>query len=143
MNKFKDSIAQKITFASGQYERAAKLQDWPTAHYYQGFIEGLTHAVHTFDQLDSERFGTHELQGKTIGDRIAELRKAKGMKQSTLGKLVGKSAGAIGNWERCSREVPINVLPKLATALHVPVSTIVDTPKKPAAGATVTDSEQS
>ena len=36
---------------------------------------------------------------KTIGERIAELRKEKGMTQEALGETIGVSAQTVSKWE--------------------------------------------
>ncbi len=38
----------------------------------------------------------------TTGDRIRDLREGKKMTQADLGRALGTTRGAVGNWERCA-----------------------------------------
>ena len=51
---------------------------------------------------------------KTLGERIAEKRKAKGYKQDELAEMLGVSAQAVSKWERDLCYPDITVLPRIA-----------------------------
>ena len=57
----------------------------------------------------------------TLGKRIAELRRAKGMTQEELGAVFGISAQAISKWENDIACPDIGILPELAGLLGVSV----------------------
>lgn len=54
--------------------------------------------------------------------RIRELREAKEMSQSELGRLIGVSTVTICLWERGRNNPKTSRLPALANALGVPIS---------------------
>lgn len=60
-----------------------------------------------------------------IGEKIKEIRLAKGMKQSDLAEKAGISRVAIGNYERGDRQPNIDILSKIATALDLDISDLV------------------
>jgi transcriptional regulator with XRE-family HTH domain len=60
------------------------------------------------------------------GARLAELRKAAGLSQYQLARLVGQSQANIAYWERTDKPPRSDVLPKLATALGVGVEDLLD-----------------
>jgi transcriptional regulator with XRE-family HTH domain len=62
---------------------------------------------------------------ETFGDRLARLRKARGLTQSELGELVGSSQRMLTYYERRSGRPPAHLLPRLADALHVTVDELV------------------
>lgn len=53
--------------------------------------------------------------------RIAELRRAKGLTQAELGRLVGKTGAAIGQYEKQVRDPDTDTLFALARELGVEV----------------------
>lgn len=57
--------------------------------------------------------------GKTLGMRIAELRREKGMKQDELAEKLGVSPQAVSKWENDVSCPDIMLLPKLAKELGV------------------------
>lgn len=59
------------------------------------------------------------MSNHTIGKRIKRLRKSKGLNQAELGELIGKSNGAISQYELGQTDIPTSVLVKLAEALGV------------------------
>ncbi len=64
---------------------------------------------------------------KTLGTRIAELRKAHHFTQQQLAELLGLSQQMIASYEVGRRRVPISMLPALATALAVSIDTLLGT----------------
>jgi transcriptional regulator with XRE-family HTH domain len=56
---------------------------------------------------------------KMLGETIYRLRKAKGMSQDELGKLVGVSNKAVSKWETYEANPDITLLPLLSQALGV------------------------
>lgn len=71
---------------------------------------------------------------KTIGTRIGERRRAKGMKQEELAEKLGVSAQAVSKWENDVSCPDITLLPKLAKLLNVSVDELLcgEAPEKPA-----------
>ena len=55
----------------------------------------------------------------TMGKRISDLRKQKGMTQEQLANLVGVTAQAVSKWENDLSCPDISILPQLADALGV------------------------
>lgn len=62
----------------------------------------------------------------TIGEKIREIRKEKGISQKELGTLLGVSQQMIGQYENSSREPKIETLRKIATALEVKLSDFLE-----------------
>jgi transcriptional regulator with XRE-family HTH domain len=58
------------------------------------------------------------MEMKTIGQRISELRKAKGLTKSELSRLVGMSHVQIGKYESDQSEPTSGVLKKLSESLE-------------------------
>ena len=56
---------------------------------------------------------------ETMGKRISELRKNKGMTQEQLAQRVGVTAQAVSKWENDLSCPDISILPQLAEALGV------------------------
>ena len=61
----------------------------------------------------------------SIGQNIKNARKSKGLSQKQLGKLLGVSQAAIGQFENEKSTPKIETIKKIATALDVPVSELV------------------
>ncbi len=61
-----------------------------------------------------------------IGDRIRIIRESKNMTQEILGNLSGFTQSQISKIESNTRRVTIQDLPKLATALGVKVSDLLE-----------------
>jgi len=62
---------------------------------------------------------------KTLGARIAELRKEKGLTQEELAKQLGISSQAVSKWEKDSSCPDIMILPTLAKILGVSIETLL------------------
>ncbi len=62
---------------------------------------------------------------KTLGERIAEKRKAKGMKQEELAEALGVSAQAVSKWENDVSCPDIMTLPTLAKILGCTVDELL------------------
>jgi tellurite methyltransferase len=56
---------------------------------------------------------------------IEEARKAKGLTQEQLAKLVGVTQGAVAQWENGQTHPSFPVLPRLAAALGVTVDELI------------------
>jgi transcriptional regulator with XRE-family HTH domain len=54
-----------------------------------------------------------------FGKRLKELREARGLTQTSLGKIVGLSQRMVGHYENHSTYPPIKLIPQLAKALKV------------------------
>ena len=78
---------------------------------------------------------------KTLGKRIAELRKEKGLKQEMLAEKLAVSPQAVSKWENDQTCPDISVLPLLAEILGVTVDELL-TGKKPAPIVQVATSEK-
>lgn len=61
-----------------------------------------------------------------IGNKIAELRKAKGMTQEQLGRQLGVSAAAVSKWETAASYPDIMLLCPLARALGTSTDTLLE-----------------
>ncbi len=61
---------------------------------------------------------------KTIGERIAELRKEKGMTQEALGETIGVSAQTVSKWENGNTAPDIYLLPVLAEVFGVTIDSL-------------------
>lgn len=62
----------------------------------------------------------------SIGDKLKNLRLSKKLKQSDLAKKSGVSRVAIGNYERGDRQPNVEILSKIATALEVDITDLLD-----------------
>ena len=56
---------------------------------------------------------------------IIDCRKAKGLTQEQLAKLLGVTQGAVAQWENGLTHPAFNMLPRLATALGVTVDELI------------------
>lgn len=61
----------------------------------------------------------------TLGQRIALLRKQKGLKQDALAELLGISPQAVSKWENDQTCPDISLLPKLAELLGTSIDTLL------------------
>jgi transcriptional regulator with XRE-family HTH domain len=64
----------------------------------------------------------------TIGEKIAQLRKAKGLTQEQLGEALGITGQAVSKWEKGESMPDILLLPDLCGLLSVSVDTLLDVP---------------
>ena len=64
-----------------------------------------------------------------IGERIKQARKAKGISQKELGAILGCKQQNLAQYENGKRNMNVNSLLKIAEALHVPASSLIDEPK--------------
>jgi Predicted transcriptional regulator with C-terminal CBS domains len=62
----------------------------------------------------------------TIGKNIRKLRKAKNITQKELGRLIGVSESQIGQYEKGYRNPKLETLKKIARALEVPYTYLLD-----------------
>ena len=56
---------------------------------------------------------------------ITEFRKAKGLTQEQLAKMLGVTQGAVAQWENGLTHPAFNMLPRLAAALGVTVDELI------------------
>jgi tellurite methyltransferase len=56
---------------------------------------------------------------------ITECRKAKGLTQEQLAKMLGVTQGAVAQWENGLTHPAFNMLPRLAAALGVTVDELI------------------
>lgn len=61
---------------------------------------------------------------KTIGERIAELRREAGMTQEALGEVIGVSAQTVSKWENGNTAPDISLLPVLAEVFGVTIDSL-------------------
>ncbi|MDD4774656.1 MAG: helix-turn-helix transcriptional regulator [Eubacteriales bacterium] len=66
----------------------------------------------------------------TIGERIAELRKQKGMTQEELAGIIGVSAQSVSKWETSTTMPDIMLLPVIADIFDVTIDGIYGKPEK-------------
>ena len=65
-----------------------------------------------------------------FGERLAALRKERGLTQVQLAESLGVSQQAVTAYESGQRRVPISMLPLLASTLGVSIETLIGTPTK-------------
>lgn len=68
---------------------------------------------------------------KTLGRRLAQLRKERDLTQAQLAESLGVSQQQVASFEVGRRRVPVSLLPTLARALAVPVEEILGQEPKP------------
>ena len=68
---------------------------------------------------------------KTFGQRITDMRKARGLTQAQLGETLGLDQTAVASYEIGRRRVPLSLLAPLAKALGVSVAELVEDAKGP------------
>lgn len=62
----------------------------------------------------------------TLGDRLREARKERGLKQGDLGKVIGESIATISNWERGLNRPGVDKLIRVCQVLNVPPADLLD-----------------
>lgn len=78
----------------------------------------------------------------TLGERIAEKRKAKGLKQDELAEMLGISAQAVSKWENDISCPDIMTLPDLAQRLGCTVDELLTGREEPKAAVLVPEGER-
>jgi transcriptional regulator with XRE-family HTH domain len=68
---------------------------------------------------------------KTFGQRLTDMRKARGLTQVQLGEALGLDQTAVASYEIGRRRVPLSLLGPLAKALGVSVAELVEDEKGP------------
>ncbi len=68
---------------------------------------------------------------KTFGQRLTDMRKARGLTQAQLGETLGLDQTAVASYELGRRRVPLSLLAPLAKALGVSVAELVEDEKGP------------
>ncbi len=68
---------------------------------------------------------------KSLGSRIALLRKERELTQTQLGEMIGVSQQQVVSFEKGRRKVPVSALPKLSHALGVSVEELIGIDNKP------------
>jgi transcriptional regulator with XRE-family HTH domain len=58
--------------------------------------------------------------------RIREVRRQKGLTQTALAKLIGKTQGLVGKYERDEVRIPTDTLWSIAEALGVPIAQLFE-----------------
>jgi len=66
----------------------------------------------------------------SFGERLAQLRRAKGLTQVQLADLLAVSQQAVTAYESGQRRVPISTLPLLARTLSITVEELIGAPAK-------------
>jgi transcriptional regulator with XRE-family HTH domain len=69
--------------------------------------------------------------GLAIAKALTEARTAKGLTREALGKAVGKSGQAVGNWERGTNPVPTTLRGKLSKVLGISVKALANGDARP------------
>ena len=65
----------------------------------------------------------------TIGERIKEIRKSKGLKQTELAEMLEVSPGGLQQWENGKRSPKLETIRKIAGALNVDVYRLLGEPR--------------
>jgi len=68
---------------------------------------------------------------KTFGQRLTDMRKARGLTQAQLGETLGLDQTAVASYEIGRRRVPLSLLAPLGKALGVSVAELVEDEKGP------------
>ncbi|MBI5545311.1 MAG: helix-turn-helix transcriptional regulator [Deltaproteobacteria bacterium] len=66
-----------------------------------------------------------EIQALAFGDRLAQLRKFRGLTQTQLGEKLGFSQRMMAHYEREQADPPAHLLPRFAEALGVSVDELL------------------
>jgi len=64
----------------------------------------------------------------SLGENIRKLRRARGLTQEELGKMLDMTAQTVSKWERSEREPDTEMLPRLADALETSLDRLFDRP---------------
>jgi len=86
----------------------------------------------TYSLLDGQMTQDDKTFFKTLGKRVAELRKEQSITQSQLAKILGISQQLIAAYEAGTRKIPASLLPKLAKLFAVTLEELVGMEKLPA-----------
>lgn len=80
-----------------------------------------------------------------MGERIAQLRKSKGLSQAKLAKALGLSASTIAMYEQGRREPSVSILVALVNVLGATIDYLItgQTPLKPFAAPGIADDRSS
>jgi len=69
--------------------------------------------------------------GLAVAKVITDARTAKGLTREALGKALGKSGQAVGNWERGTTGIPDDIRPKLSKVLGISVKALANGDARP------------
>jgi transcriptional regulator with XRE-family HTH domain len=69
-----------------------------------------------------------------MGERIAQLRKTRGLTQTQLAEVLGVKQQTVTGYESGSRRIPVSALPLLAKTLEVSLEVLFGEEPKPARG---------
>lgn len=82
--------------------------------------------------LEGYTLTTHDKDfTRTLGQRIAKLRKEQGLTQTQLGELLDLSQQQVAHFETARRRVPASLLSHIAKTLAVTVEELIDDKPKP------------
>ena len=62
-----------------------------------------------------------------FGEKLKQCRKSRKLTQAALAGLLNVSQSTVGNWEAGTREPDLSMINKIASALDIPVSHLMDT----------------
>lgn len=125
-NLTQKELAQKsgITRESiGNYERGSRT---PPADILEKIATALKVSM---NELMGKSINTYDLESSSnlsTGDNIRRIRKHRKLTLKELGEGVGLSEQAIGQYERGERTISIEILKKIAFALDVNLSELLD-----------------
>jgi len=91
----------------------------------QGLGDSSPQAVLHFLSVKKKRVKTSSRRDESVGDRIRQLRKAQGVTQNELGRVVGLSRCMIAYYETQGGSPSAELLVKLANALDVSTDVLV------------------
>jgi|LGVF01.2.fsa_nt_gb transcriptional regulator with XRE-family HTH domain len=99
----------------GQWER----------NYRKPKIDVLTKIAQALD-VDVSVLSDVSKKDDCVGEKIKKIRKEKGLTQKELGELLGVSDTMIGKWEGNNRKPKIDTLRKIANALQIDFTELMD-----------------
>jgi transcriptional regulator with XRE-family HTH domain len=88
-------------------------------------------SILTYSLLDTQMTQDDTTFFKTLGERVARLRKELGITQNQLAKTLGISQQLIAACEAGTRKIPASMLPKLAKLFAVTLEELVGVEKLP------------
>jgi len=86
----------------------------------------------TYSLLDAQMTQDDAVFFKTLGKRMAELRKELGLTQTQLAEILDISQQLIAAYEAGTRKIPASMLPKLAKLFAVTLEQLIAVEEKPA-----------
>lgn len=80
-------------------------------------LAGVENVTLREEKQDAEKRRIRREPSSPVGNRLAELRRARGLTQKELAAAAGVTAAAVCRWERGNRDIPTLTLAKLCRAM--------------------------